>query len=682
MAQHKMVIWIAAAVMALAYSALSHGRVWYVDKDATAPPDGNGWPSAFRTLQDALSEEANEQLQAGDEIWVAEGTYFPDEVIYQENDRSATFTLVVSVGIYGGFSGVELTRDERDVWANETILSGDLLGNDGPDFQNYDDNSQHVVTFEGDPADPDSWETPVLDGFTVTGGNATPDGGPECGIEDRYTSWGGAVLLDAGTDGGPLLYGHLGPKFENCTFVGNRAFDVGGAVGGRNMGVHLRNCIFQDNEALSVCELFFVFPSDGGGAVGVTGEMEIVNCRFISNRSAGPGGAVENPTHQNEYVKLVNCDFRENEAGGVGGAVYLGAGSGDIVNCLFAGNVTSGLVDSAVEPPRGGGGIFSQIVPLFNCTFVDNEANAPMGSDALGGGAVLGPGGVTSCIFLGNSAENSSTSWLIQQVYGDCCPDYSSIEGFDVCAPGPPCQDCFPPDCSGVIDGTPTFVDPNGPDNNPATYHDNNYHLLTGSPCVDTGDPDTITNPDFPADEFDVDEDLNVNEETPDPDPHDRVLDGDHIPGAIADMGADELFCDAVVDFEPDGDVDKEDLAELLEEWNCQSNCDRDLDGDDDVDLDDINIFWCTVGWQGMCDIMDDIYGPGQCCNWDIMICAIQLCNKPRADDYVCWMLHNIRCNVAPPLCPYHLPCTVTIPNPYINCLEQPEPFDPCPCSP
>ncbi|NLE60343.1 MAG: hypothetical protein GX616_18495 [Planctomycetes bacterium] len=34
---------------------------------------------------------------------------------------------------------------------------------------------------------------------------------------------------------------------------------------------------------------------------------------------------------------------------------------------------------------------------------------------------------------------------------------------------------------------SPLFVDPDGPDNDPATWEDNNYRLSASSPCVDTG---------------------------------------------------------------------------------------------------------------------------------------------------------------------------------------------------
>jgi hypothetical protein len=69
--------------------------------------------------------------------------------------------------IYGGFAGTETTLDERQLSAaTKTVLSGDI-GTEN----NAADNCYHVVI----GAVISSVHTTILDGFTVTGGNA--DGG-------------------------------------------------------------------------------------------------------------------------------------------------------------------------------------------------------------------------------------------------------------------------------------------------------------------------------------------------------------------------------------------------------------------------------------------------------------------------------------------------------------------------
>jgi asparagine synthase (glutamine-hydrolysing) len=53
---------------------------------------------------------------------------------------------VSGVDIYGGFAGGETDLSQRDPRLNECILSGDLLGNDGPGGSSRTDNSLHVIT--------------------------------------------------------------------------------------------------------------------------------------------------------------------------------------------------------------------------------------------------------------------------------------------------------------------------------------------------------------------------------------------------------------------------------------------------------------------------------------------------------------------------------------------------------
>ena len=47
------------------------------------------------------------------------------------------------------------------------------------------------------------------------------------------------------------------------------------------------------------------------------------------------------------------------------------------------------------------------------------------------------------------------------------------------------------PDSTGIFSFDPQFLDPDGPDNNPATWADNNYRLSPRSPAVNAGLLDT-----------------------------------------------------------------------------------------------------------------------------------------------------------------------------------------------
>jgi len=95
---------------------------------------------------------------SGEIIDVAQGTYYPTTGI----DQTISFQLKDGVAIYGGFAGSDNLTASRDVTAYPTVLSGDIgLPND------IIDNSYHVVAADGVNA------TAILDGFTITDGNAS-----------------------------------------------------------------------------------------------------------------------------------------------------------------------------------------------------------------------------------------------------------------------------------------------------------------------------------------------------------------------------------------------------------------------------------------------------------------------------------------------------------------------------
>ena len=103
----------------------------YVDTDATGANDGTSWTDAYVFLRPAVDE-----AQAGDQVWVAEGTYTPTEQSCSvDNDcrgfnsggtcngglcvwatpRTKTFGVDNGVELYGGFLATEMTLADRDL---------------------------------------------------------------------------------------------------------------------------------------------------------------------------------------------------------------------------------------------------------------------------------------------------------------------------------------------------------------------------------------------------------------------------------------------------------------------------------------------------------------------------------------------------------------------------------------
>jgi hypothetical protein len=189
--------WVAALATSTSVSAA------IIHVDGSLPSSGNGstWALAYNNLQTAISVAG-----PSDQIWVKAGTYKPGTT------RSSSFVMKDSVKIFGGFAGTETAAQFalRDPVANLTILSGDIGVVNNPS-----DNCYHVVKATGPMVFPQT----VLDGFTITGGNANDPRG----IETR----GGGIFIESTASGQPNA---CRPLIVRCVFIGNNASDDGGAV--------------------------------------------------------------------------------------------------------------------------------------------------------------------------------------------------------------------------------------------------------------------------------------------------------------------------------------------------------------------------------------------------------------------------------------------------------------------
>jgi len=267
--------------------------------------DGRSWQTAFDDLQSALAV-----VQAGQEVWVAQGVYRPSVLATPTEPRSATFLLPHEVRIFGGFAGTEATFEQRAGLFDRTILSGDI-GLPGE----VSDNSFHVVRMVGAPQD----HPTVLDGFTIRDGNGLLPGGPQ--------RKGAGVHVTANSQWGPWL------ELGNCIVRENRA-ESGGGIAALNLStLHLRDCVIRDNEA----SLY------GGGLYAVTPwTVRAYNSSWLSNRARAEGGAVFLNSTGSDAIWFVSSVFYANQAD-LGGAAMLSAntytaGRGAWLNCTVAYN--------------------------------------------------------------------------------------------------------------------------------------------------------------------------------------------------------------------------------------------------------------------------------------------------------------------------------------------------------
>lgn len=297
-------------------------HIIYVNDDAQGTGDGASWPNAFTSLQSAL-------LSAGDdkEIWVAAGIYYPDEGTSQVNNSpQSTFSLKNKVALYGGFAGTENSRNQRNVAANITVLSGDLEKNDTnrsatgviSDPANIvGTNAYHVVTSQDNSA------TAILDGFTITGGNATNGPAQACAVDS----------LDCG---GGMINSHSSPTLANLIFSGNNAATRGGGMYNYFSAPALNTATFSGNKTVG----------EGGGGMynEDSSNASLTNVTF-SNNEANAGGGIIN---QNSNLSLTDVTFSDNRAT-YGAGMYNISSSPSLNTVTFSGN----------EAAVNGGGMYN-----------------------------------------------------------------------------------------------------------------------------------------------------------------------------------------------------------------------------------------------------------------------------------------------------------------------------------
>lgn len=424
---------------------------------------GTSWADAKGTIQSALTAAAS-----GDQIWIAEGTYFPTT----DTDRTATFNLKNGVAVYGGFSGSETALSARDSTGrtHTTILSGEIQ-HDGI----LNNNSYHVVFSNVDGSS-------MLNSVTIERGCANHTGGIV-----NYVS-GGAILNIAanptfanliirdcyGDSGGGIANYNGSPIITRCSFI-NDTGGFGGGMYNDGGGTSFTGTIAYstDKSPIFTNDSFANCKSGFGGGLfigrGIISKLDKVV--FFNNYADSYGGGLgcDDCTTYMTHVKFIKNDVRDTS-----GPVY---GKGGGMFCDGTGPYPCELYDVLFANNHGGlgaamcfwyGGTYGPI--LTNVTFSgNNTVPYPFLIGAAGQGNVLftmgGTARLRNCIIDSVANGNKYFGGPANQYMVSNC----SLPG------------AFP---AGVIDsgGNLLRVDPMFIDT--AT---GNYRLQNTSACINNG---------------------------------------------------------------------------------------------------------------------------------------------------------------------------------------------------
>ncbi|MBL1217876.1 MAG: hypothetical protein D8M59_10320 [Planctomycetes bacterium] len=256
-------------------------------------------PGDFATIQEAIL-----YCSHGDEIIVAPGTYqeaidFAGREVWLHSSDGAAVTTIDGVGAYHVVQ---------------------CINNEGP--------------------------SAILEGFTITGGNAT-------GINNDGM-------------GGGMLNISASPTVRDCSFTGNTAQYGGGMLNGAESSPSITNCVFDDNSAaihgggmenldhshptILDCRFADNAAEYGGGMLNNAASAPfITNCLFEGNSATFGGGAIDNCFGSSPT--LTNCTFSANTAVEMGGGIYNFDGSNPtITNCIFWADAPDEIVNRSSTP--------------------------------------------------------------------------------------------------------------------------------------------------------------------------------------------------------------------------------------------------------------------------------------------------------------------------------------------
>ena len=413
------------------------------DADPGNTATGASWDSATN-LQRALATATE-----GDEIWVAEGTYVPDEGQGQTDDSiGSSFSINNGIALFGGFAGTESTREPT---GGTSLLSGSLTADDeeNPVF------SRCIVEIA-------SGTGVILDNFSVSF-SEDPEitflSSAESALEIRGRNSpqvSGCHITGSGND--PAIFAFSG-TFTDCTIIGGAST---GLEANSSTPSSIINCTFTGSE---------------DNAIELRGDDAIIaGCIFEGNFTPTFGGAIRiafsDPT-------IDRCTFDGNSAGQSGGAIDLDRlSTATISNCLFTNNAAG-----TVQRFRGGGAInidaddsMAGSATITGCTFVNNSSPGDLGGAIDNGGSDTT---ISNSIFWGNISAESAPDAITNTIanFQDATPTISNSIVQYSGGSGAPWDTDAGIDGGGNLDTDPLFIS------------DTDFQLTPTSPAIDAGDP-------------------------------------------------------------------------------------------------------------------------------------------------------------------------------------------------
>ncbi len=470
-------------VLSMIYGVSVFSDTFFVSTNSVSDGPGTVWSNAFHTIQGAVDAAAsNDTVLVTNGVYDAGGIPAPGyaltnrvcvtKVITIESVNGPTNTFIVGAGPKG-----------------DAAIRGVYLGD-------------HAV----------------LSGFTVTNGYTRTSGSMEdqcggggwCGPDSLITN---CVLIDNTADsyGGGVRYGTL----VDCMLSGNLAERGGGSsdstlndctlngntASSRGAGVYrgmLNNCTLSGNHA----------SYSGGGAT----ESTLTDCILTDNYGRTYGGGTEYGTLTRCTLSggssekgggafrdtLTDCILTNNTASFYGGGIY----EGELNNCMVVDNTASSrgggsykttVTDCFLTGNSAAHGAGAQGGTLSYCTFVDNVATGDGGGVRYGtlnhcllinntasgkGGGSLGAA-LKNCTVSGNASDTEGGGTHGGSLVNCIVYDNDAPIGTNCYLPGSVSFSCITPDPGGVSNITvnPLFVIETA----------DNYHLQTGSPCIDSG---------------------------------------------------------------------------------------------------------------------------------------------------------------------------------------------------